>query len=110
MRDIRGDALKALALHNHPPQYFVWGGVPARLNDKNGSPQFEVCRPPVMRSMLSDCADWYTLKAGKKDGPPRQVVVPEEPPAARPQYFVWGGGPDDKLPVVAPLPEPVERP
>src|SRR5262249_48450618 len=45
-------------------------------------PYFEVCRKEIMRSMLSEAADWFTVKADKKkaDDEPAPKKTPAIPP------------------------------
>jgi hypothetical protein len=76
LRDITLDALDALALANEPPEYFVRAEVPVRLREfEAGGLYFEVCRKEVMRMMLADAADWYTVKPGKDDEPVKQTAA-----------------------------------
>jgi hypothetical protein len=92
LRNLRDDALSALAASNAPPTIFVRGGnLVTTTADENGRRVISELNPITVRHYLTDCADFYrSARTGLVNcDPPMQlaeeiIVTPVDPTAFPP--------------------------
>lgn len=84
LRDLRGDALAALAASNDPPHLFARSGGIARVSliqdDQDQAVlQIQQLEPDALRGELTNAADWLTLHHSRERG---DYLLPDLPPLA----------------------------